>query len=375
MSKPFVYGTAVFGENFTDRKTETRHLKMNFEAGVNTILISPRRTGKTSLVYKAVEQIQDPSIKIVMMDIYDCRDEYEFYERFASAVLKGLASRAEQAMTLAKSFLSRLSPKISISPNPSQEFSVSFGIGPKTEKPEEILDLPEKIAQKRNLNIVVCIDEFQQVGEFPDSAGFQKKARGVWQLQKKVSYCLFGSKKHMMDKLFQDKSMPFYHFGDMFFLEAIPKEEWIKYIIQRFAIRNIIISEEIAGRLCDRVQLYSSYVQQLAWNVMIETETEVTEQNLESGYELLIRQTSALFMRQLANLTAYQMNYLKALDAGVHTGFQSSEILDEYRLGSKSNITRIENVLLGKELIDKRTDGVYFADPVFAFWFHREYCV
>ena len=345
MSKPFVYGTAVFGENFTDRKTETRHLKMNFEAGVNTILISPRRTGKTSLVYKVVEQIQDPSIKIVMMDIYDCRDEYEFYERFASAVLKGLASRAEQAMTLAKSFLSRLSPKISISPDPSQEFSVSFGIGPKTEKPEEILDLPEKIAQKRNLNIVVCIDEFQQVGEFPDSAGFQKKARGVWQLQKKVSYCLFGSKKHMMDKLFQDKSMPFYHFGDIFFLEAIPKEEWIKYIIQRFATRNIKISEEIAGRLCDRVQLYSSYVQQLAWNVMIETEGTVTEQNLESGYELLIRQTSALFMRQLANLTAYQMNYLKALDAGIHTGFQSSDVLDEYRLGSKSNITRIENVL------------------------------
>ena len=74
MSKPFVYGTAVFGENFTDRKEESRRLKLNFEAGVNTILISPRRTGKTSLVYKAVEQIEDPSIKVVMMDIYDCRD-------------------------------------------------------------------------------------------------------------------------------------------------------------------------------------------------------------------------------------------------------------------------------------------------------------
>ena len=92
MGKPFVYGTAVFGENFTDRKAETKHLKMNFEAGVNTILISPRRTGKTSLVYRAVEQITDPSVKIVMMDIYDCRDEYEFYERFASAELKGLTA-------------------------------------------------------------------------------------------------------------------------------------------------------------------------------------------------------------------------------------------------------------------------------------------
>lgn len=374
MSKPFVYGTAVFGENFTDRDAETKRLKMNFEAGVNTILISPRRTGKTSLVYHAVEQITDPSVKVVMMDIYDCRDEYEFYERFASAVLKGMTTKAEQAMALAKSFLSRLSPKISISPEPSQEFSVSLGIGPKTEKPEEILDLPERIAQKRNLNIVVCIDEFQQVGEFPDSLNFQKKVRGVWQLQKKVSYCLFGSKKHMMDRLFQDRAKPFYHFGDMFFLGTIPREEWVKYIVQRFGTRNMTISEEIAGRLCDKVESYSSYVQQLAWNVMIETERVVTEQNLESGYELLIRQTSALFVRQLANLTVYQMNYLKALDAGLHTGFASSNILEEYRLGSKSNIARIENVLISKELIEKKEDGVYFADPVFAFWFHREYC-
>lgn len=375
MSKPFVYGTAVFGENFTDRKEESRRLKLNFEAGVNTILISPRRTGKTSLVYKAVEQIEDPSIKVVMMDIYDCRDEYEFYERFASAIVKGLASKAEQAIALAKSFLSRLSPKISISPDPTQEYSLSLGIGPKTEKPEEILNLPEIIARKRNINIVVCIDEFQQVGEFPGSIWFQKKARSVWQLQKNVSYCLFGSKKHMMEKLFQDKSMPFYQFGDSFFLGPISRSDWVNYIVQRFATRGMTISEEMAGRLCDRVQLHSSYVQQLAWNVMIETESDVTEETLESGYELLLRQTSALFMRQLENLTVYQMNYLKALDAGVHTGFQSSNILEEYRLGSKSNITRIENILLNKELIDKRVDGMYLADPVFAYWFHKEYCL
>ena len=373
MSKPFVYGTAVFGENFTDRKEETRRLKMNFEAGMNTILISPRRTGKTSLVYRAAEQIKDPSIRIVMMDIYDCRDEFEFYERFATTILKSLATKAEQAMSLAKSFLSRLSPKIALSPDPAQDFSISLGIGPKTEKPEEILALPEVIAQKRKLNIVVCIDEFQQVGEFPDTLAFQKKVRGVWQLQKRVSYCLFGSKKHMMDKLFQDENMPFYHFGDRMFLDAIPREEWIEFIIRRFGTRNMKISEELAGKLCDKVQLYSSYVQQLAWNVMIESGEEVSEQNLESGYELLIRQTSALFVRQLANLTVYQMNYLKAVDAGIHQGFSSSDVLEGYRLGSKSNVSRIESVLLGKELIDKREDGVYFADPVFAYWFHREY--
>lgn len=346
---------------------------MNFEAGMNTILIAPRRTGKTSLVYRAAEQIKDPAIKIVMMDIYDCRDEYEFYERFATTVLRSLATKAEQALSLARNFLSRLSPKITLASDPTQDFSISLGIGPKTERPEEILSLPEKIAQKRKVSIVVCIDEFQQIGEFPDSLSFQKKVRGVWQLQERVSYCLFGSKKHMMDKLFQDENMPFYHFGDRMFLNAIPREEWIDYIVRRFATRNMKISGELAGKLCEKVQLYSSYVQQLAWNVMIEAGEEVTEQNLESGFELLIHQTSALFVRQLANLTVYQMNYLKAVDAGVHCGFSSSGILEGYRLGSKSNISRIENVLLGKELIDKREDGVFFADPVFAFWFHREY--
>jgi len=375
MSKPFVYGTAVFGENFTDRVTETKHLKMNFESGVNTILISPRRTGKTSLVYRASEQITDPSVKVIMMDVYDCRDPYDFYERFASAIIKGLATKADQAVRLAKSFLSRLSPKVSLSPDPTQDFAVSFGISPKTQNPEEILNLPEVIAEKRNWNIVICIDEFQQIGEFADSVFFQKKLRGVWQLQKHVSYCLFGSKKHMMDNLFQNKAMPFFHFGDLIQLEPIAKEEWVKYIVRQFNSTNMSISEELAGDICDKVQSYSSYVQQLAWNVMVDAEGAVTEQNVETGYELLIRQTSALFKRQLANLTAFQMNYLKAIDAGIHDGFSSAKVLEDYRLGSKSNVSRIEKVLLGKELIEKKEDGVFFADPVFAYWFHRDYCI
>ena len=376
MSKPFVYGTAVFGENFTDRKAETKRLRMNFEAGVNTILISPRRTGKTSLVYRSVEQIEDPSVKVVMIDIYDCRDEYEFYERFASAILKGLATKAEQAIDLAKNFLSRLSPKIALSPDPTQDFSISFGVGPKTEKPEDILDLPEQIARKRNWNIVICIDEFQQIGEFPESMAFQKKVRGIWQLQKRVTYCVFGSKKHMMDRLFQDKSMPFYHFGDMIELSPIPKEDWVDYIIRRFNTRNMKISAELAGEICDKVQRYSSYVQQLSWNVMVEAEGAdvVTGQHVEDGFEMLVRQTSSLFMGQIANLTSFQMNYLKAVVAGVHSGFSSSKVLESYRLGSKSNIARIENVLIEKELLEKRLDGVYIADPVFAYWFQREYC-
>ncbi|MGM9778830.1 MAG: ATP-binding protein, partial [Prevotella sp.] len=73
MDKPFIYGMSVEGNNFTDREKETKRLKKDFENGINVILISPRRMGKTSLVKKVRSEIDNPEIKIVMMDIYDCR--------------------------------------------------------------------------------------------------------------------------------------------------------------------------------------------------------------------------------------------------------------------------------------------------------------
>lgn len=43
MEKPFVFGVAISGNNFTNREKETLRLLLNFAHGVNTVLISPRR--------------------------------------------------------------------------------------------------------------------------------------------------------------------------------------------------------------------------------------------------------------------------------------------------------------------------------------------
>lgn len=52
-------------------------------------------------------------------------------------------------------------------------------MNPKSNEIDEILQLPEKIAQKKGCNIVVCIDEFQQIAEFKDSKTFQKRLRSI----------------------------------------------------------------------------------------------------------------------------------------------------------------------------------------------------
>lgn len=374
MKKSFIYGVAVEGNNFTDREKETKRLKQDFENGQNMILISPRRMGKTSLVRKVQGLVDTKSIVTVYMDIYDCRNEYEFYNKFAATLMKQTAGKAEAVIKNIKEFLVRLSPTLSFGPDPNNELSVSLGITPKDYSPEEILQLPERMAAKMGKHIVVCIDEFQQIGEFPDSLKVQKKMRGIWQLQNNASYCLFGSKKHLLTNLFQNKRMPFYQFGDIMFLQPIPTEDWIPFIRQKFEEKKMSISDAIIEKICSTVQNQSSYVQQLAWNVMLNTTKKADETALETAIEDLLNQNSLLFLQQIENLTAYQMNFLKAVAKGVHTDFTSREVLSTYDLGSKSNVSRIKTVLTQKELIEKTPNGIVLTDPVFQLWFTKEWC-
>ena len=367
----FVFGVSVSDYNFIGRKEEIRRLKMNFEEGINTILISPRRWGKTSLVRKVCEVVDRKKVIPVFVDIFKCKTEYEFYNALAEAVLKQTASKAELWMDNARDFIARLSPKVSFSPEPNSEFALSLGISPKTHAPEEILSLAEEIAKKKQKRIVVCIDEFQQIGEMADSVSIQKRLRSVWQHQRLTSYCLFGSKKHTMMNVFQKRNMPLYQFGDFKFLDKIPTATWVEYIVQHFKDRQRTISAEQAAKICQLVDNYSSYVQQLSWLVfsLIDEGQVVTDEHLKQGVKDLLNSQEQLFMQQIEPLTAYQMNFLRCILSGHHDDFGETAVREEFQLGSVSNITRLKTALVDKDIVEMSGKRYYITDPVFALWF------
>ena len=72
METPFVFGKIATDVEFTDRQFETQHLLNNFNGLVNTVLISPRRWGKSSLVSKSAglycEQSKDHVV--VFLDLF-----------------------------------------------------------------------------------------------------------------------------------------------------------------------------------------------------------------------------------------------------------------------------------------------------------------
>lgn len=372
MNSPFVFGVRVEGDAFTDRKEETKRLKMNFLYGVNTILISPRRMGKTSLVDKACALVKSDSVKIAKMDAFGCRSEADFVDSFATAVIRATSSKWEEWIENAKTFLSRFVPKVTFGQDPVNDFSISFEYNTGNNAVEDILRLPERIAAQKGCRLVVCVDEFQQIGEFPDSLTFQKKLRSVWQLQSHVSYCLYGSKKHMMENMFQRQDYPFYRFGDLFYLGKISESAWIEYIRGRFEITGKEISEELARRICEVTERYSSYVQQLAWFVWLRCGNAATAEDVEFGIDRLLDACEPLFIQQTESLSAYQMNFLHLLADGIHSGFTRTSVLGSYRLGTAANITRIKKSLMEKELITISGPMAYeISDPILSLWLKR----
>lgn len=369
---PFVFGVRVEGNTFTDRKEETNRLKMNFLYGVNTILISPRRMGKTSLVEKVCSLVESDTLKIAKIDAFGCRSENDFINAFATAVVRATSSKWEEWMENAKTFLSRFIPKISIGQDPLTDFSIALEYNRAITVTEDILQLPETIAKQKGIKIVICIDEFQQIADFPDSITFQKKLRSVWQLQSNVSYCLYGSKKHMMEKMFQSQSHPFYRFGDLFYLDKISEADWVEYICDRFRVTDKEISRELASEICTVTDRYSSYVQQLAWLVWLRTDKHATKEDVEFGIDRMLDACEPLFIQQTESLSAYQMNFLRALANGVHTGFTRSEILDTYQLGTAANISRLKKALTEKDLImTTAPKKLEISDPILALWLKR----
>lgn len=375
MEKSFVYGIAVTDYNFTGRSAETRRLKANFETGINSILISPRRWGKTSLVDHVCRQFVDNDIITVRLDIFGCKTEYDFYNMLAVAVLKQTASKVQLWMDEARDFLARLTPKIGIPIDPTSEISVSLGITPETHTPEEILNLVETIATRKKRHIVVCIDEFQQVGEFDNTKEVQAKLRSVWQHHHYTSYCLYGSKRHMMSKIFLNRSMPFYQFGDLLWLQKIPTNDWMDYIISHFETAGKHISEQMVERICETVDNYPSYVQHLALILLnhLPQGGSVTEDMMPSAISELISTNEALYMQQVEPLSGYQMNLLKAIVSGIHSGYNEKRVRSMFDLGSPSNMVRLRDALIERDLVYSEMQQLHLTDPVFGLWFKKRF--
>lgn len=374
MDIPFIYGRLAEKESFIDRTEDRRELKNFLRHGINVILVSPRRWGKSSLVRTAMEELMDeePKTKVCFMDASKIHTEEEFYNKFASIVIQGVSSTLEQKLGDLVKFINRFTPSISIASDPLNSVEVNLKVNPVKESPENILQLPEKIAEAKGIKVIVCIDEFQQLANLPNWKNLEAMLRAEWQLQHHTTYCLYGSKMHMMKDIFNKSASPFFKFGQLMNLKRIAKEHWLPYIVGNFEKTGKSITPEQAECLCERVKYNSWYVQQYSFFLWSHTGKEVTQQMLDDLLQLVLDTNEDLFLTEMENLTPTQIGMLKAIASG-EKHLNAKDVVERFGLGQPQSITRNKKVLTEKDLVEKRQDTFTFVDPVFELWLKREY--
>ncbi|MBK7095464.1 MAG: ATP-binding protein [Saprospiraceae bacterium] len=374
MKIPFVFGKPALEENFADRKEEIHQIVQNFKSLSNTILISPRGWGKSSLMKKAAEiSIKtEHDLKFCFVSLNGIKNEEEFYNTVAKELLRIVSTEFEVIRGIAKKYLGKIFLKIKLISDSTNEFSLLLDMEETNKFPEEILNLAENIAIENNKRIIVCIEDFQNISGFADTISFQQKLKSVWQSHKNAAYCLSGSNRFILSELFETQEMPLYGFGDIILLEKIKTEEWIPFLIGRFVNTGKSIDKNSAELIVRLAENHPQYVQILAQQSWLRSPYICNEQIIGDAYESILLQKSLLFQNITARLSDTQVYFLNALISGTDK-FNSQKVLLKYKLGTSGNITKIKKALVEKEIIDIQSGKISFLDPFYKAWLAKYY--
>ena len=176
----------------------------------------------------------------------------------------------------------------------------------------------------------------------------------------------------MMLEVFTDSSMPFYKFGDLFFLNKIDTAHLVQFISERFSSTGKSISEDACRTIITLADNHPYYVQQLSQLSWLRTSKTCTEEIVVRAHASLVDQLSLLFSNLVETLSFQQTCYLHAVIAG-EKAITSSETMYKYHISSATAASRSLNTLIKKEILDSKAGSVSFQDPIFEYWLRHSF--
>ena len=86
IDNPFCYGKTVDEPFFYGRKKELEEIKLSMQNATNLIMYSPRRIGKSSLVIKALKDLEAEGHPTVYIDFFKVSSREKLIELYAREV-------------------------------------------------------------------------------------------------------------------------------------------------------------------------------------------------------------------------------------------------------------------------------------------------
>lgn len=371
MKNPFQYGGVVSGNAFCNRETEKADLLKAIRNHEKLFVFSERRFGKTSLVQTVIAKLPKKDAIAAYVDLWPTDDESSFVTAVAKAITSSMSAPGAKLLETGKALFTSLVPTLTISDEGKPELTFGFSRNVKVERAlEEVLETPARIGKKGNKTIVIVFDEFQRILEYQKDL-VERKLRSVIQGQPTVAYLFLGSRRHLIQKMFMDKARPLYRAGGHYPLGPILEQHWVPFIHHHFKATGRMISNELIHRIYEATQGHPFYTQHLCHAIweLCEPSAKVTEQMIAAAVQLLLKRENYAYTTLWESLAINQRKFLKGLasESEKIRPF-SAEFTGKHGLGSASNVQRVVDSLLEKDVIDRDNGSFLISDRFFRLW-------
>jgi uncharacterized protein len=375
---PFTFGDLAFDESFTDREDEVRELAADMRNGQNVLLYAPRRYGKSSLVLRAAQEALREKVLVGYCDLMRTPTKERFAAALAKTIYADIASPVDQALEKAASLFRglRIVPSMEVDPT---DGSLRFGFAAGRRKQdidetiERLLELPAELAAERKRRVVLVLDEFQEVVALDRQ--FPNLMRAVFQAQPEVGHVYLGSKRHVLERIFNDKNEPFWRSAKRLEIGPITPAKFAPFLRERFVSTGKAIDDAAVDRLLGATGGHPYATQELAYATWEATPDggAAAPDEVEAALVKVLRAEHNHFAQLWDEAPRSQRLTLLALADDPVSAVYSADYHSRHHLPANPTLQTALKTLLTKELVGRDDEGVYrIVEPFFAEWLVRE---
>jgi len=372
VGNPFHFGALALDESFTDRERERAELASDIRNGQDVVVIARRRLGKSSLAWNAAQAVGGDGVLVAQVDLMTTPTKERLAAALAGSIFDQIASTLERVKETALAPFRRLQiqPTVTVDPGDGS-YSFSFGVG---ERPadidatlERLLRLPGELAGSRGRRAALVMDEFQQVVEIDPL--LPNLMRAVFQQQPEVAHVYLGSRRHVMERIFNDRNEPFWRSAKTIELGPIDPVAFAPFLVERFVATGKAIAPKTVAGVLDQTEGHPYATQQLCYFLWERTGDgeEASEDLLALALGDVLRSEHTHFVLLWESSTPNQKVLMEALAREPGHPFKS-EYRRRHGLGPATNVQRALKTLEQKEIAIGQGGAYELAEPFLARW-------
>ena len=393
MKNPFEFGRELDSKELVNRHEEMQIVRETIETGGKLFIIGPRRFGKTSLITAVAEKMTEEGNIILNYNAESFPEIEQLVKRMIEDSARNLKGKIEKIGEQIKLSFKNLKPEISFSATQTDwKATLGTNVAASAVNPTELLvdalngletlaaDLP---GEKR---VCLIIDEFQEILA-QDKLAAEKQIRAAIQKHRHIAYIFAGSKTQMLSEMITDPSRPFYRLGKQLWVDAIPRPEFVRFLVDSFTKGDFFppkttLSEknELALQIITLADDVPYNVQMLAhfiWNrlsvfkVGAPDTAYLTSGVIKEALNSLVKQSDAFHTQIWTNLTSNQKKALAGVVSENGRNLLSREISQITKMPTATMQTALRSLTSQNILRQKEKEGsvhYIFEDPFFSHW-------